>query len=317
LINTVVQKGAKYSSWLLKPVEYPLIQYYSKKEKKYFSVFIVGAPRTGSTIFYQIITNYFNVAYPDNLVNFYRRNAFIGFALSKFIFNGRAHNCYSSNFGNTDNCGLHAPNEFGQFWYRWLPRDRHFVTSETISKKKLRFLKENLKAIESYAGIPVVYKNLNMGQRLQLLAKLLPNTKIIWIKRDPFFTAQSIYHAKHKLKLSQSDWWSVMPKNVESLRKLESFEQIVKQIFYIERQIFLDKKLFADDQILEIYYESLNINFENIIEKSRMFIDRDLVFRNDYKKNEFKFSNIVRINNSESEQLKYWINKFDWQNYEI
>ena len=136
MINTVVQKGAKYSSWLLKPVEYPLIQYYSKKEKKYFSVFIVGEPRTGSTIFYQIITNYFNVAYPDNLVNFYRRNAFIGFALSKFIFNGRAHNCYSSNFGNTDNCGLHAPNEFGQFWYRWLPRDRHFVTSETISKKQ-------------------------------------------------------------------------------------------------------------------------------------------------------------------------------------
>lgn len=312
-----IQKPAKYLSWPLKLFEQPILRIYGNKPPIQSPVFIIGAPRTGSTILYQILTNYFDLLYPDNLVDLFRRNMFIGFWISHHIYNDKPHNCYRSRFGNTEQCGLHAPNEFGQFWYRWLPKHKHFIEADEVSASALLQMKLNLTAVLSYFEKPLLFKNLNMGQRLRMLAQILPNSKIIWIKRDPLLTAQSIYNAKKRLKLKPNEWWSVMPPNYNELKNLDACEQIIKQIFFIERQIFLDKKLFPEKQLLTIEYESLSSNLNDLLDKIRRFIHPDLNYRKMYDPVKFNTRNKNQIEDSVVSKFKYWISKMNWEKYEF
>ena len=89
--------------------------------EKAFPVFIIGAPRTGSTFLYQSITNSLDVAYIDNLVELFYDSFCAGFFISKALYGNKPHNNFVSYHGNTRRLGgLHAPSECGAFWYRWL-----------------------------------------------------------------------------------------------------------------------------------------------------------------------------------------------------
>lgn len=239
----------------------PIIKIWEKKQyKKYASkpikhqpIFIIGAPRTGSTILYQTLTNQLDVLYIDNLACRFHKNLFFGFWLSNLFFKQKAHNCFSSNHGATK--GLRSPSECGEFWYRWLPRDRHFIDHQDVTDKMVKEIREEITSVINKYDKPLVFKNLNAGQRLRLLQKCFPEAKFIFCKRNPFFTVQSILNAKRKVGLADNDFWSVMPKNVDELRKLSWPEQIVGQVYYLEKQITVDLTLFNKQNIIEVDYQ--------------------------------------------------------------
>lgn len=241
----------------------PIIKIWEKKQyKKYASkpikhqpIFIIGAPRTGSTILYQTLTNQLDVLYIDNLACRFNKNLFFGFWLSNLFFKQKAHNCFSSNHGATK--GLRSPSECGEFWYRWLPRDRHFIDHQDVTDKMVKEIREEITSVINKYDKPLVFKNLNAGQRLRLLQKCFPEAKFIFCKRNPFFTVQSILNAKRKVGLADNDFWSVMPKNVDELRKLSWPEQIVGQVYYLEKQITVDLTLFNKQNIIEVDYQYL------------------------------------------------------------
>jgi len=286
---------------------------YGNSPLKHQPVFIIGAPRTGSTILYQIITNQFDVLYIDNLICKFHRNLFFGFWLSNKIFKQKAHNCFRSNHGNTIECGWHAPSECGEFWYRWLPRDRHFIDYDDINDKMVEEIRKEITAVINYFDKPIVFKNLNAGQRMRLLRKVFPDAKFIFVKRDPLFIAQSILKAKRKLGLKDNVFWSIMPKNVEELKQLNGYEQIVKQIFYLEKQIVEDMNLFGNENFYIIEYKDLIEKFEYILIKCREFINaRDREF---YQKPLIKFSEEITLNSKEIKKLNEEISKLDWDTY--
>ena len=65
----------------------PLISLWEQKyflkyrdfKPKYQPIFIIGAPRTGSTILYQTITNQLDVLYIDNMICALNKNLFFWF----------------------------------------------------------------------------------------------------------------------------------------------------------------------------------------------------------------------------------------------
>jgi len=221
-------------------------------------IFIIGAPRTGSTILYQALTNQADVIYIDNLSCFLKHDIFVGEWISNKVFKQKAHNCFQSEHGNSKSCGWHAPSECGGFWYRWLPRDRHFVDKNEVSVKDIEQIKSEIIACTNFFNKPIVFKNLNAGQRLRMLVEAFPDAKFIFVRRDPLYTAQSIIKAKRKLKIPDNQFWSIMPPNVEKLKQLDWPEQIVKQIFYLEKQIAEDLSLFPKENIYEVNYTDLS-----------------------------------------------------------
>jgi len=258
--------------------ESKLIKTYSYFPIKHQPIFIIGAPRTGSTILYQLITNSLDVLYIDNLVDRWHRNFFFGFEKSQKTFGNSAHNCFKSFYGNTSNYGDHAPSECGGFWYRWLPRHKHFIDFNELDDTSKQELYNNITAVTNYYDRPIVFKNLNAGQRMRMIKEIFPEAKFIYVKRELLYTAQSILKAKRKLGIPENQFWSVMPKNVDELKKLPWAEQIVKQVYHLEAQIEKDKHLFKD--VLTIDYQDITQNTENIIETVQQFAT--LKYRSDY-----------------------------------
>jgi hypothetical protein len=134
--------------------------------------------------------------------------------------------------------------------------------------------------------------------------------KFIYIKRDPVFVAQSILEAKRNLNLRDNDFWSIKPPNYRELLHLNAYEQIVKQIFYLQKQIEEDLKLFPPENILLVNYGDLATKLDSILVESQNFIGARK--RVDVVTPEIFLSEKLRLDKSELEKIEIEISKLDW-----
>lgn len=257
---------------LVMVIYYPLYLFLKTKSdsavfKQSDLVFIIGAPRTGSTILYQALTNCYDIRYIDNLAAGWYRQLPFGMWLSNKKFGLSAHNNYLANYGNTIEFGQHAPSECGEFWYRWLPLYEHFVDAGVTSELSVDQIRKELSEISGMFGLPILFKNLNMGQRLRLIKEFAPNAKFIVLRRDPRFTVRSILNARRKSGAKPHEWWSVRPKNFRDLIDLPEVEMCAAQVFYLERQIEEDLALFPEENVAIVQYNELSEQkLENLAE---------------------------------------------------
>lgn len=266
-------KLLQLTSPLIKLWENKKIEKYASTPIKHQPIFIIGAPRTGSTILYQSITNQYDVLYIDNLVCAFNKNLYAGFFLSNLLFKNKSHDRFESRHGTTD--GLHSPSECGAFWYRWLPTDKHFIDYSDFDESIVNAIRSEITAVTNKYNKPLIFKNLNAGQRLRLLHRCFPDAKFIFCKRDPFYTAQSILLAKRRTGISDNEFWSVMPRNVENLKPLSWPEQIVAQIYYLEKQIIEDLSLFPEKNKLDIEYLELSTKTLSILAGQLQLVERN------------------------------------------
>lgn len=297
-----------FFSPIIKLVEYPLFLKFGRSEK-YAPLFIVGAPRTGSTILYQYITNVHDVLYYDNFVCLFFRNPRFGFWLDWIVYSGKPHNNFQAEHGNTAKHGLRAPSECGQFWYRWLPRDRHFIDHHEVTDKMVRQIGGEINTVMKYFGKPMVFKNLNAGQRLRLLSKAFPGAKVLYIKRDPFYTAQSIYLARKSKKVKENEWWSIKPKNFRSLQQENELKMSAAQVYFLEKQIEEDLTLFPQEQTLTIQYEDLCKNTETWLESIDRYVGAGKR-SGDAHVPEFAINNRIKLEDSMAEELRGYIDEY-------
>lgn len=225
---------------------------------KHEPVFIVGAPRTGSTILYQVLTNNYDVGFIDNLASYFYRCLPLGIWLSNILFGNRPHNNFRSDHGNTHEFGFHAPSECGNFWYRWLPNTHHFIEHGELETDKINEIREEIRTCLRIVKSPFLFKNLNAGQRLRLICEMYPNAKIIYIRRDPIFTVRSILKARSKVGVGKGQWWSIKPKEYQTLLDLDETEMCVAQVLLLEKQIEEDLNLFDSKNVYNLHYDELS-----------------------------------------------------------
>lgn len=168
------------------------------------------------------------------------------------------HNNFDAEHGNTYKFGAHAPSECGQFWYRWLPKDKHFIDMGEIPRSTISRLKSEFSKFNKLFKEPILFKNLNMGQRLRFIKEFAPDSKIIFIQRDPRFTISSILKARRKVGIPDNVIWSVKPKNFKALEKLSEIEMCAAQVYYLEKQIKEDLALFDKSNVKSIHYNDLS-----------------------------------------------------------
>lgn len=257
---------AKLSNGLIK-YSYPLISVFeriiaSKKRVgrvgSHSPIFIIGAPRTGSTILYQALTNAYSVKYIDNEASRWYRNLLFGMWLSHRKYLNSPHDNFKADHGDTNKYGGHAPSECGSFWYKWLPKDRHFVDHDEVTTLMIEGLRFDIGRVQEYFGAPMLFKNLNAGQRLRLISKSFPDAKIIFLRRDPRFVVRSIMSARSKVGVGPDKWWSVMPPNVKELAHLPESNKCAAQVYFLEKQISDDLALFPKSNIRILHYQNLN-----------------------------------------------------------
>tara|TARA_B100000989_G_scaffold145077_1_gene108103 strand:- start:23894 stop:24874 length:981 start_codon:yes stop_codon:yes gene_type:complete len=286
---------------------------YRNQKLKHQPIFVIGAPRTGSTIFYQTLTNQLDVLYINNLICLFNKNLFFGFWLSQKLFNQNAHDCFESDLGSTSS--LHSPSECGEFWYRWLPKFKHTIEKGECSKETIKQIRDEISAVINFYDKPLVIGNNNAGLRIGFLKEVFPDAKYIVIDRNPLFVAQSLLLARKKVHGNFTQWWGLMPKNYNLLKKKSFISQVVSQHYFTNKQIYQDLKCDKPKtNWIVVNYSEFSGKKEIIIEKIKDFINFNKK-RNFFKKNNVVESKEIKIEQELIRQIKIEIDEKNWNDY--
>ena len=144
-------------------------------------IFIIGLPRSGSTLLYQLIAHYFKTSYFSNLASLcYTYPVTATYIARSFQKKYKIKN-FESNFGFTS--GMFAPSEAGaiyRYWFYNLGQNHEHLKS-TCHK-----ISDILKA-------PFVWKNLHLSYQIDNLSQMFPNCLVVLIERDLQYICQSAY----------------------------------------------------------------------------------------------------------------------------
>ncbi|HEY2354115.1 MAG TPA: sulfotransferase [Gaiellaceae bacterium] len=219
-------------------------------------IFVVGAPRSGSTLLYQLLTDRFDVGYLANghaqqpgapsLVE--RRRGLVRRRQGEL-------GDYSSSFGNT--AGELGPNEAGPFWYRFFPRRPHYVAAADFPPAARRELRAAVGAFVDACGRPVVFKNVYSTARIEAIAAALPEALFVAIHRDLDANVRSILAARLEITGAYDNWWSVEPPGVERLRELPPDEQVAGQVRALGELVAQVEEAIGSQRVLHMSYEDL------------------------------------------------------------
>ena len=222
----------------------------------YAPLFVVGAPRSGSTLLYQLLTDRFDLGY---LANGHARHpgapSLVERARGLVRRRHGALSDYSSSYGNTS--GELGPSECGPFWYRFFPRRPHHVSAEDFPEDARRRLRAAVGAFVAACGRPVVYKNLFSTARMDAIAAALPEALFVAIHRDLGANARSLLAGRPRAVGSYEAWWSVEPPDIERLRSLPPHEQVVEQVRSLDALVGRIQAKIGPERVLHISYEQL------------------------------------------------------------
>jgi len=238
---------------------------------KHPPIFLLGAPRCGSTLVCQVITDAFDVAYLSN-----RHCQFFGApALAERIFKplkNKKPSDYTSDHGQTK--GWDAPSECGEWWYRFFRRSPAYVTLDDVVEAQMYAFRRSLLALTEAAGKPVVFKNLYAALRLQAIAKHIPEALFVVLERNERDTAHSILEGRLAVLGGYDQWWSVPPPNVQDLKLLDPVRQVVGQIRGIHSTIEKDIGAGATDRsrVLVLEYERFCADVHDAVHRIETFL---------------------------------------------
>ena len=214
-------------------------------------LFVVGAPRSGSTLLCQVLVQAFDVGYLSN-----RHCRLWGApSLVERLRHPAPPTSFSSRFGSTSGAG--EPSECGPFWYRFFRRSPQYVPLEDVDPAQLHRLRAAIRALGDAAGRPLVFKNLLCTLRLAPIGTALPEAVFVDIRRDLAANAASLLAARRSIHGEYGAWWSAEPPEIDRLRTLPPHEQVVEQVRSLEALVDRDRERLGAQRFLQMRYEAL------------------------------------------------------------
>jgi len=187
-------------------------------------IFIIGPPRSGSTLLLQWMIAQFEISYISNLLALFPSQMVKLCRIIPKAANGCQKEISRSEFGYIS--GLFSPNEAGVIMQKW------FEDSTLDIEKK--YVRRTIAEISSITDRPVLIKNLNNTIRLNKIISIFPESRFLYLHREIPYTAQSILSVRKKMYGSYEKWWSIQPPGYEKALEFHPFKQVIWQITTIE-----------------------------------------------------------------------------------
>ena len=223
-------------------------------------IYIVGLPRSGTTLLSQLLSRYLPVGYINNLIARFWRNPVVGIRLSQVVFGSdiRQKIELASTHGVT--AEPWGPHEFGYFWRHWLRLDEaptHKLSKTHLDSLDCTGLAMTLNRMAAAIEAPLVFKNIICGFQAEFLTKIRPNSLFILIERDPKAVAASLLRSRQQRYGDESVWWSLKPSTFDEIRCLPTAQAQIERQIADGRSDFHAELLQSDVNLIRITYEDL------------------------------------------------------------
>ncbi len=228
---------------------------------------VVGSPRSGTTLVFQWLASLGCFSYPTNWLSRFWQAPYIGARLQRlltdpeyqfgheFIELEQASFSFESSLGKTR--GLLAPNEFWYFWRRFFPfKDVHYLSDDELSKVDVATFSAELAAIESALEKPLAMKAMIINANIPFVNSTLDKVVFLYVKRHPFYNAQSLLDARRAFSGNLDDWYSFRPKQYPALKDLDPINQVAGQIYYFNDEIERALSQIDENRCLQVDYEN-------------------------------------------------------------
>lgn len=239
------------------------------EDLSYAPIFVVGCPRSGTTLCVQLLVAGFRLSYPTNVFRYLPQAPWLGTMLLGPVLRSSPSR-FSSRFGRI--AGLGSPAEVGEFLHRWFRRWPTYTEPSPEQIERLKGLRRYLSVLSRHAGAPVILKNTYNTLRIGPLAAAIPEALFLSVERNVADTALSLLRARRALRGSHDKWLGVDPPEFEELRKYSPHEQVVLQVLSITKHVRRDLGRYVPSQrVFQICYEAM-------CDDPRSFLDRFAAF---------------------------------------
>jgi hypothetical protein len=239
-------------------------------------VYIVGVPRSGTTLAHQLVVRHLDVGYVDNVIARFWLRPSVGLALSRSLqaSDERPDVGLTSRHGVTT--GLAGPHEFGYFWRHWLRLDEsptHHLDAAAQARVDVDGLGRTIRdELLGPSGKTFVFKNVICGFHARLLTRAHPASLFIHVTRDLGACARSVLHARRERYDSYEAWWSLKPSAYPFDAPTPAAE-VVRQVRDCRAEI-ADELAAPTVRALELGYDELCLDPRGALERIRTELAR-------------------------------------------
>ena len=215
-------------------------------------VFIVGAPRSGSTLLYQVLSDAFDFGYISNVHAKLWGCPTLVENIFK-VFEKRKPSNYQSVHGKEN--GWSSPNECPEFWYRFFKRKPIYAGLSDVESSKMKLMRRSLRSFSCACKRPIIFKNLACSLRLSPLASYVPEALFIVLKRNELDVGHSLLEGRMNVYGTYNKFWSIAPPGIEEILKMPPHEQVIEQTRGIYKKIQDDREMICKKRFFDVKYE--------------------------------------------------------------
>jgi hypothetical protein len=230
--------------------------YYEDLEEAYPTLHVIGVPRSGTTLLYQVVSTGLEIGFVNHLVAAFWLAPLYGLRLSRKLGLDREASSFESTFGRTPRVG--EPHEFGYFWNHHLRYpdlcEQPPGHDRSIDWPHLRKVLLNMAHVN---GGPMAFKPMLLTWHLETMLEHMPRTCYVWIRRDLPDTALSLLQMRRSLRGSEAAWTSLRPHGPDWLAGEPPWRQVAGQVVALERVIEAAAARMGPEHVLELRYEAL------------------------------------------------------------
>ena len=279
-------------------------------------IFIIGPPRSGTTLVYQLLCHSLGLPCLTNYdVKRPYMTVFRAAFSSLFSKPSQSNRAYSSIYGKTE--GNYGPNEAGQFWYRWFKAEFSGEKNDNWRNANSKAsLINGVTAVAKLKGGRVVFKNVYHSMRLDELNSTFPDSLYVVVNRPTIDIAQSILNARDNCPNGRKRWWSVPVGSVDTLEKLSWSDQIIKQVEVVYERITKFQRKNLESRFFNVDYDGLCESPLKVIKELEAFLIKNGIQVNwsEPKISEIEPSSGVTVEHSDYKLLVRSLEEYPKQN---
>lgn len=221
-------------------------------------IWVLGLPRSGTTLAMQLLAEHLKIGYVDNYMARFWSAPYIGAELSNILLKTASNPEYKSSYGTTS--GVHGPHEFSYFWRSLLRVDDfdsiHF--SKKSDKIDWARVKQLIDAIALRRPTPMGYKAWFPAYFPKRIQDAFPNSMWVLIERPVEEVALSLVKGRERYFGTREKWLSMHTEGYEAMLEEPYWRQIGWQIYHL-RKLFFDRvpEAVPQERILWTSYNEL------------------------------------------------------------